>query len=107
MSWQSPPAATGTSSISMTAVTATDDSGSVEYYFTCVAGGPGCSSSGWQSSPTYTDTGLQANTSYSYKVKAQDAAGNVNTASATASATTDDVPEPSSDMLFKGGFEKK
>lgn len=37
---------------------------------------------------TYTDTGLAANTTYSYTVKAKDAAGNVSAASASASATT-------------------
>jgi chitodextrinase len=93
MSWQSLPTAASTSSISMTAVTATDDSGSVEYYFTCVSGGPGCSSSGWRTNSTFTDSGLQANTSYSYKVTARDAAGNTNTASSTASATTEAEPD--------------
>ncbi|ATB37764.1 Endo-1,4-beta-xylanase A precursor [Cystobacter fuscus] len=37
---------------------------------------------------TYTDTGLAANTAYSYKVYARDAAGNVSEASNTVSATT-------------------
>lgn len=40
---------------------------------------------------TYTDTGLSPNTTYSYYVKAYDAAGNVSTASNTAAATT--LPE--------------
>jgi len=72
----------------MTAVTATDASGGIQYSFTCVSGGPGCSNSGWQTSSSFTDGGLQANTSYSYSVRARDAAGNMNIASATASATT-------------------
>jgi len=93
MSWQSSPAATGTSNISMTAVAATDASGGVEYYFTCVSGGTGCSSSGWQSSRSFTDGGLQANTPYSYTVRARDAAGNTNNTSAAASATTDNTTE--------------
>ncbi|MFY0574927.1 cellulase family glycosylhydrolase [Cystobacter fuscus] len=37
---------------------------------------------------SYTDTGLSANTAYSYKVYARDAAGNVSDASNTVSATT-------------------
>jgi mannan endo-1,4-beta-mannosidase len=37
---------------------------------------------------SYTDTGLSANTAYSYKVYARDAAGNVSEASNTVSATT-------------------
>ncbi|MEK8128651.1 hypothetical protein WMW72_12110 [Paenibacillus filicis] len=37
---------------------------------------------------TYSDTGLTASTTYSYTVKAKDAAGNISAASAAASATT-------------------
>ena len=37
---------------------------------------------------SYTDTGLSANTTYTYQIKAKDAAGNVSAASAAASATT-------------------
>ncbi len=37
---------------------------------------------------TYTDSGLSASTSYSYAVRARDAAGNVSAASASVSATT-------------------
>jgi len=75
----------------MTAVAATDASGGVEYYFACVSGGVGCSSSGWQSSRTFTDSGLQANTSYSYTVKARDAVGNTNNVSGIASAITESI----------------
>ena len=55
MMWATMPYATGPSSISMTAAIATDPNG-VEYYFTCTAGGG--NDSGWQNSPSYTDTGL-------------------------------------------------
>ena len=78
----------------MTAVTATDGSGSVEYSFSCVSGGTGCSSSGWQASRTFTDGGLQSNTPYSYSVRARDTAGNMNTSSATVSATTEATEPP-------------
>jgi len=67
MTWLSEPNATGTTSISMTATTATDDSG-VQYYFECTAGGG--HSSGWQGGSTYEDTGLEQSTTYSYKAKA-------------------------------------
>ena len=40
------------------------------------------------SGTTYTDTGLAANTSYSYRVRAQDAAGNRSPYSNEATATT-------------------
>ncbi|HVP10612.1 MAG TPA: hypothetical protein VMV94_05415 [Phycisphaerae bacterium] len=64
------PRAVGTSSISMTATQATDPFGGIQYYFT--GSGVGVHSSGWQTSQTFTDTGLQVNRSYSYKVKARD-----------------------------------
>src|SRR5439155_1719694 len=44
---------------------------------------------------TYSDTGLAPSTSYSYQVRAEDAAGNVSAASPLASATTSaDTPPP-------------
>jgi len=44
--------------------------GDVEYYFECVYGD--CSDSGWQSEPNYTDSGLDPNTEYGYRVRAKD-----------------------------------
>lgn len=87
MSFASAPAATGTTSISMTAATASDPSG-VEYYFECTAGGG--HDSGWQDGATYEDTGLQPDTTYTYRVKARDKSANLNETafSSTASATT-------------------
>lgn len=96
MTWQSPPQSTGTSTISMTSITATDESGSVEYNFNCVAGGTGCGSSGWQASPSFTASGLQAETYYAYNVTARDVAGNMNNSSETMGATTH-APEPPPD----------
>ncbi len=88
MTWSSKPASTGTSSISMTATTASDVSG-VQYYFECTAGGG--NDSGWQSSASYEDTGLSENTSYTYRVKARDQSANNNETSwsTSESATTD------------------
>jgi hypothetical protein len=87
----------GDDTITMTATTATDVSG-VEYYFTETSGNPGGNDSGWQDSPTYTDTGLTSGTQYTYTVKARDKSGNQNetSASADASATTTGTP-PGSD----------
>ena len=59
MTWASAPAAVSSSSITMTATTASDPSG-VEYFFDETSGNPGGSDSGWQDSATYTDTGLNA-----------------------------------------------
>jgi hypothetical protein len=87
MAWDVLPYATGSTSISMTAATATDPSG-VEYYFECTAGGG--HDSGWQDSTTYEDTGLAPETQYTYRVKARDKSPNQNETgfSTEASATT-------------------
>ncbi|HVP10154.1 MAG TPA: C1 family peptidase [Phycisphaerae bacterium] len=66
--WVQQPTTISTTAISMSAHA--DDPSGVDYYF--YATGAGSHSSGWQSSPTYTDTPLQVNRSYSYKVKARD-----------------------------------
>lgn len=88
MGWSVAPYTAGTSSIAMTALTANDDSGVVEYQFTCVAGGNGCINSAWQTGTSYLATGLSSNTSYSYQVVARDLYNNQTTASASATATT-------------------
>ena len=111
MSWTTAPVASGTSSISMTAATATDASG-VEYLFECVTASGGCDNSGWQASPTYSDTGLSASTSYTYRVQARDLSANNNTTvpSGDASAMTDSPPPPppvagSMDVSPASGFD--
>lgn len=88
MGWTIAPEAKSRFSIHMTAVTATDDTSGVEYYFACTAGATGCVDSGWVKSPDYTANGLLANTAYSFQVKARDAFGNETASSATATATT-------------------
>ncbi|MCH7229062.1 DUF6288 domain-containing protein, partial [Haloferula sp. A504] len=82
------PAADGDNAISMTATTGSDASGPVEYLFTETTGGPGATSSGWQTSPSYTDTGLSPSTGYAYTVVMRDALGNVGAPSPAAGATT-------------------
>ncbi|MEN8126949.1 MAG: DNRLRE domain-containing protein [Planctomycetota bacterium] len=89
------PAADSDTAISMTATTGSDASGPVEYYFTETSGNPGGSDSVWQTSPSYTDTGLDASTQYTYTVQMRDSLGNTGTASASASATTTDPPSTS------------
>ena len=88
MNWATAPQAVDRFSISMTSATATDDNSDVEYYFSCDSDSVACTDSTWQSSPTYTATGLQAGTSYSFKVKARDASGNETAFSPAATATT-------------------
>ncbi|UCF00190.1 MAG: polysaccharide deacetylase family protein [Planctomycetota bacterium] len=93
MEWEMKPFATGPTSISMTAVTAIDDTSAVEYYFECTEGGG--NDSGWQDSTTYEDTGLEPATGYTYRVKARDKSSNKNETdySVAASATTADEPK--------------
>jgi len=92
MSFAASPAATGAYSITMTATTATDDSGYIEYQFVCQAGGGACVSSGWQTATSYAATGLDPNTLYSYVVRARDSSQNTTLDSGSASATTDLAP---------------
>jgi PKD repeat protein len=82
------PASQAPDRITMSAVAASDASGVVEYQFACVSGGSGCTTGAWQSSTSYTATGLDANTSYSFTVQARDLAGNTTAPSAPAAANT-------------------
>ena len=75
MTWDKEPHATGSTSISMTAIMASDPSG-VEYHFECTS--DGSHNSGWQDSPYYEDTGLSPNTEYGYRVQARDKSPNNN-----------------------------
>lgn len=71
------PVAAGTTSITMTAATASDPSG-VEYFFDETSGNPGGTDSGWQDSPGYTDTGLTPGVFYTYRVRVRDKSANHN-----------------------------
>ncbi|MDY7232785.1 carbohydrate binding domain-containing protein [Hyalangium rubrum] len=71
----------------------TDDRGVTGYEISRTGGtlGPKTATSTLTS---YSDTGLEPQTTYSYTVKALDAAGNTSAASASASATTGSAPPP-------------
>jgi O-glycosyl hydrolase len=89
MTWATVPTATGSSTITMTATTATDaTTPPVQYYFECT--NDGSKSSGWQSSATYVASSLTPSTKYSFRVRARDGAAtpNVTGWSSTLSATT-------------------
>jgi hypothetical protein len=91
------PEADSDTAISMTATIGSDATGPVEYYFDEISGNPGGSDSGWQTSPSYTDSGLTAATQYTYTVQMRDAVTptpNVGTASSPASATTPGLAIP-------------
>lgn len=84
--WLVNPRALGDDAVTMTATAGTDDSGWVEYYFACTAGGG--HDSGWVSFNKYTDVGLTAGTTYAYTVRMRDRAGNITSPSAPGTATT-------------------
>ncbi|HIJ66769.1 MAG TPA: S8 family serine peptidase [Planctomycetes bacterium] len=94
VAWLVEPYATSDTSISMTAQTATDASGGVQYYFEETSGNPGGADSGWQNNPTYEDTGLSAGTTYRYRFMVRDSVDNQSNWSTTVSATTDQQPPP-------------
>jgi chitodextrinase len=80
----------GTSRIDLAWTASTDNVG-VTGYRVERCQGPGCTDFAQVASPTgaaYSDTGLVAATSYSYRVRAADAAGNLSPYSNTTSATT-------------------
>jgi hypothetical protein len=82
MTWATPPHAVDSTSISMEATIATDvGSPPVSYYFDFIdspTGGTGGADLEWQSSTSYTNTGLQPNQQYGYQVKARDSASTPN-----------------------------
>ncbi|PTL81150.1 carbohydrate binding domain-containing protein [Vitiosangium sp. GDMCC 1.1324] len=85
-------AASGTR-LSLSWNASTDDRGVTGYELTRTGGSQGTKT--FTSSVTsYSDSGLEALTTYSYTVKAFDAAGNKSAASASVSATTGDAPPP-------------
>ena len=89
MTWASMPTATGSTTITMTATTATDANyPPVKYYFECTTDGN--KSSTWQISPIYVANGLSPLTQYTFRVKARDGAPVPNETgwSSTESATT-------------------
>ncbi|MCK5397379.1 MAG: hypothetical protein KAJ33_03940 [Thermoplasmata archaeon] len=87
--WVTEPAAATETSIEMLATPSFDSQNPpVQYYFTFVSGPSGGTSSGWQSSNFYEDTGLQPNSSYLYTVRSRDNIGNETSSSIQRSAYT-------------------
>ncbi len=92
--WQTPPTATGDRTITMQAVICTDAlSNPVQYSFTETLGNCGGTSSGWQTSPTYTLTNLAPGTEYCFYVTARDSRGNETGSSAEVCVTTTGTPD--------------
>jgi autotransporter-associated beta strand protein len=78
--------------ITMTATTDTNSSGKTEYKFDRTL--PSAASSGWQSSPTWTQGGLTPGNGYSYTVTVRDGRGNTSSPSAAVAATASDTAGP-------------
>jgi hypothetical protein len=79
LTWATAPYQTGTTSIAMVAIIASDPTAPINYFFDFVdspTGGTGGLDSGWQSGTFYTNSGLQVNHRYGYRVKARDGANN-------------------------------
>ena len=82
------PTAESDTVVSMAAVEATSTEGSVEYMFTEITGNAGATSSQWQASAYYTDSGLEPLTKYIYRVRMRDSAGNISSTSSPAEVIT-------------------
>jgi hypothetical protein len=90
-SFESVPTSISTTAITMAATTETYPNDSVQYLFKETSGNPGGTSSDWQASPSYTDSGLTPTTRYTYTVTMRDALANTANAfvpTAAVSATT-------------------
>lgn len=92
--WQVPPTAEGSTRLSMTAESSTDDNPPVEYFFECLTN-PALSS-GWQTSPTYSVQWLSPASEYAFRFKARDSAQEQNETdwSVQASAMTENPRIP-------------
>jgi chitodextrinase len=88
--------ATSTSQINLSWTGSTDNVGVTDYLIERCQGA-GCASFAQIASiapgTTYSDTGLTASTSYSYRIRATDAANNLSAYSNSATATTQNVPD--------------
>jgi hypothetical protein len=83
------PIGVSSSAVTMSATRVTNASGQTEFLFSRTG-----KSSGWQSSPTWTDSGLASGSVYSYTVQMRDAHGNIGPASAESVATATDTAAP-------------
>jgi len=100
LTWDAVPAVVDYVNASMKADSVRDDLYDVEYLFTNAVKG---TSSGWQDERTWTETGLDYGTLYTYQVKARDKSPNNNetawSSSQSITTPTQDLTPPSPDPL--------
>lgn len=92
ITWDSVPAVVDFTNATMTADSVRDDNYQVEYFFENTVRG---TDSGWQDERTWTETGLDYSTLYTYRVKARDKSPNQNE---TGWSTSQNVTTPSQDL---------
>jgi hypothetical protein len=102
MEWEpgGEPAPASTTSIAMQAALATDAENGVEYRFARLSGPGSVVTSAWQASQFFTDTGLIANTEYSYSNQARDTASTPNTTGASPTLFTATLIETPTTVSF-------
>ncbi len=93
------PAPIHATAIAMTATTATDVSGPVEYRFENTTNGR---TRNWDTSPEWVNTGLTRGQTYGYRVKARDALGNETAWSTVVNATAAPVAISVSSYVYDG-----
>jgi len=86
------PIGTADGQITMSATKGSSPTGKLEYKFDRTL--PTTASSGWQSTPTWTQTGLTLGTSYTYTVTIRDGRGNTSSPSVPVSALASDTASP-------------
>ena len=100
LTWEVVPTIVNYLGTTMKADSVRDDLYDVEYYFTNTVRG---TSSGWQDSRTWSETGLDYNTTYTYRVKARDKSPNQNESTTWSSLNvttpTHDLDPPSPDPV--------
>ena len=93
--WASVPVADGNNAITMQATISTDPNVPIEYFFQETTGNPGGSDSGWiLGDSNYTDTGLDGNTTYTYRIQYRNVLGVTSEWSEPNSALATDVIAP-------------
>ncbi|KYK21402.1 hypothetical protein AYK21_04870 [Thermoplasmatales archaeon SG8-52-2] len=106
LTWSTEPYETSSSSITMVATIASDETPPISYFFNETTGNSGGTDSSWQSGDyNYTDNGLSENTQYGYEVKSRDSNTTPNEGSYSTPISyeyTDVDPPTNEEISFSG-----